>query len=447
MIDVKEIKESIMGNSIDILWLAVPVMLEQMTQILLGTVDSFFAGKISDSAIAGIGITNMFMNLFVAVLSTASIGVIVLVSRSLGEKNSMKASLVVKQAIILGIILSIVIGIVNGLFGKIFFQLAGAENDIIDVALPYFYTVSIPVVFMCLTLILANGLKAAGNTKLPMIISVIANIVNALLDWVFIKLGMGVLGLGLATTISRALNMLLLLVIYVFGYTVLKIHITHWHVNLSVMKGICKIGIPACLTNLSSRIVMLFQGSVILYLGSSVYVANNIAQTIDDYACIPSAGFEAATASMVGKSVGEKNNKKVIKIVYISLILSCLFMTTIGGVLALFSGTLAGLFTQTNTIQSLVVSVLQMMFFFQWTSACSHVLTSGLQGTGDTKYPFYITLLGNIIMRLALGYLLAFHARLGLVGIWLGIVCDFVFRSIFMWIRLGKEKWQNIKIG
>ena len=79
-----------------------------------------------------------------------------------------------------------------------------------------------------------------------------------------------------------------------------------------------------------------------------------------------------------------------------------------GGEPALFALPLTGLFTQTRQIRQMVAQVLTFMVLFNWTSALSHILTSAVQGTGDSRYPLWVTLAGNILMRLAAGYLLAY---------------------------------------
>jgi len=210
-----------------------------------------------------------------------------------------------------------------------------------------------------------------------------------------------------------------------------------------MIRKLIQLGAPIGLTQLSSRFAMLIHGGVILALGSGPYVANSIAQTIDEYACIPSAGLEIATATLIGTLVGSKSLDKIKKTAFLSFGLTSGMMTVIGAILAIFAWQLSGLFTQTQSIQAQVVTVLRFMFFFQWTSAFSHIMTSAIQGTGDTKSPLYITLVGNIIMRIGAGYVLAVVFGMGLVGIWIGIVLDFILRGCFLTYRFNKENWKN----
>lgn len=426
-----------------LLFTAVPVMIEQLSQILLGTADVYFAGRLGDNAIAAISLTNLFMNLFATLFTAVALGSAILVSNYLGAQKTDEACLVMKQSVILGIILGLFVGLINYAFAVPLMRLPGPNSVIVETALPYFRIVGTPIIIMCITLIFSNGLRASGMARYAMMASLIANVLNIIMNAAFVKIGMGIAGIGLATTISRFVNMMILLYAYINGKNILRIHISHWHIDKLMIRKLIQLGAPIGLTQLSARFAILIHGSVILALGSGAYVANSITQTIDDYACIPSAGLEIATATLIGTLVGSKSFDKIRKTAFLSFGLTAVMMTAIGGILAIFAWQLSGLFTHTQSIQAQVAAVLRFMFFFQWTSAFSHIMTSATQGTGDTKTPLYITLAGNIIFRIGAGYVLAVVLGMGLVGIWLGIVLDFLLRGCFLTYRFnaGKMKY------
>ena len=137
--------------------LAIPVMLEQLGQILLGTVDTFFAGRIGDNAIAAVNVTNMFMNLFATVFTSLGIGIMVMISHALGEKDETLANRVLRQAVLAGIGIGMGFGLLNFVCRGPFLRLAGAEGEILTLSRTYYLVVCVPCVFMCLTLILATA--------------------------------------------------------------------------------------------------------------------------------------------------------------------------------------------------------------------------------------------------------------------------------------------------
>lgn len=419
--------------------LAFPVMLEQLGQIFLGTVDTFFAGTIGDNAIAAINVTNMFMNLFCTVFSAFGIGVMVLIARALGQRDEALANRLVRQSVLLITAVGLGLGLVNLLLCRPLLRLAGAKGEILEMGVTYYIVVCAPCFLVGLTQALAYGLKAAQNTKASMIASLAANVANVGLDALFLRLGLGVLGLGLATTLSRLLNVLLLLRQYRRGTTALTIDGTGWRREPALMKELLSYSAPVMLTHFSARLAIAIHGSLILHLGDVFYVANSIATQIDDFACIPSAGFEAATATMVSNSVGAERKEDVLRYTGTAFVATTVSMTAIGLVLALLARPLAGIFTDTRQVQELVAQVLSFMVLFDWTSALSHILTSSVQGTGNSKYPLYVTLLGNVLMRLGAGYVLAYFLRWNLIGVWTGIVLDFLLRGVLLGRKLLRQ--------
>ena len=107
-------------------------------------------------------------------------------------------------------------------------------------------------------------------------------------------------------------------------------------------------------------------------------------------------------------------------------------MTLFSIVLSVFSLPLAGLFTDTDLVKTLVSQVMLFMVFFEWSSGLSHVMTSAVQGAGDTKYPLYVTFASDVLMRLVAGYFFAYIVGWKLVGIWAGAVLCFMFRSLLL---------------
>ena len=115
--------------------LAIPVMLEQLSQIFLGTVDTYFAGRISDDAIAAINASNMYMNLFSGAFASLSVGILVLMSQSLGRGDTQRANRVVRQAILMGLGVGAAFGVILLALGRQMLAISGCEGD-----LPVSYT-------------------------------------------------------------------------------------------------------------------------------------------------------------------------------------------------------------------------------------------------------------------------------------------------------------------
>lgn len=433
-------------NIITITTLAIPVIIENILQTLLGTVDTYFAGQINDNAIAAIGVTNLIINVFIVFFTAISIGTSAVVARNFGKGEMDKVKEATIQSIFLGIIISLVVGVINILFYEQILNICGATKEILNFTIPYYLVVAVPIIFLCLSLILSSCLRSTKDTKTPMIATAFANVLNIILNILFIKMNMGIIGLALATTISRCMNVVILLI---------KLRMCNIHIKINkevikdgkdTLRAIIKIGAPAGMEKLIMRLGQLVYNSMIISIGVSAYVAHNIAGNIESYTYIPALGFGVATATLVGISLGEGDSEKSKEIVYLADIITTICMVAIGILLFIFAPQIVKIFTNTVEVQIMVVNVLRLIALFQCFIAITQIFTSALQGAGDTKFPMYATLIGIWGVRVCIGYFLGVIMNFGLFGVWIAYAIDITVRAFLLIIRFNHGKWKSIAI-
>lgn len=435
-----------------IFMLAIPVIIENILQVLLGTTDTLFAGKLDGNAIAGIGVTNLVMNIYIAFFTAVGVGTTAIIARKIGDQKLEEAENALKQSVILGGLIGGGVGIISLCFANPLLRLLGAAPEVMAYAKPYFMVVAVPCIVLCLMQILSSALRGAGDTKTPMIAATVANIINIPLNYILIFglfrfEGFGIIGAGLATTLSRILALGILMIKLQAGQSKLRLDFSaSWKIDKKMMGTIGRIGIPAGMEKLIMRLGQLVYGSMIITLGTSSYIAHNVAGTIESYSYLPAMGFGVAATTLVGQQLGAGKIKEAKKYAYMSNLLSTLLMVVIGVIFFIGAPFLASLFTQDVEVQVLVVKVLRIIALFQPLLSLSMIMASALQGVGDTKFPMYATLVGIWGIRVAGGYLLAVVLGFGLVGIWLAYALDVSVRGILMFIRFRKEKWIDIKI-
>lgn len=302
-----------------ILLLAVPIIIENIFQTLLGTIDTYFAGSLSDNAIAAIGVTSLMMNIYIAFYTAVSVGASTVISRYIWRKDNKKACEAITQSITAGLFCGIIVGLISLILYKQILNIAGARGDILSFAIPYYLIVAVPSVVLCLSQVLSSCLRSLKDTKTPMYITGFSNILNIVLNFVFMRHGLGIIGLGLATSISRCMVVVLLLM----KINKMKKNMGFYFkenrvmVNTKILKSIVQIGLPAGVEKLIMRIGQLIYNGMIIGLGTISYVAHNIGGTIEGYSYIPAFGFGVATATLVGISLGENDIDKAKKITYI----------------------------------------------------------------------------------------------------------------------------------
>ncbi|SHJ06544.1 putative efflux protein, MATE family [Clostridium cavendishii DSM 21758] len=433
-------------NISTICMLAIPVIIENILQTLLGTVDTYFAGKINDSVIAGIGVTNLIVNVFITFFTAISIGTSAVIARNFGKKDIEKVNSAIKQSFVLGGIIGLIVGVINLIFYKQILMVSGASEKVLLYATPYYMIVVVPSVFLCLSLILSSCLRATKDTKTPMIATGIANVLNIILNFIFMSAGLGVIGIALATTTSRVLNVIILIVKLNRNKNGVNLQLKNWRVEKETIKSIIKIGIPAGIEKLIMRLGQLVYNSMIISIGISAYVAHNVAGNIESYSYIPAMGFGVATATLVGITLGENNIEKSKEMVFLADVITTILMVSIGIIFFIFAPQLASIFTETKEVQEMVVKVLRLIALFQPFAAITQIFTSALQGAGDTKFPMYATLIGIWGVRVGIGYLLGVILGFGLLGVWMAYALDITIRGILLLKRFLNGKWEKIVI-
>lgn len=161
----------------------------------------------------------------------------------------------------------------------------------------------------------------------------------------------------------------------------------------------------------------------------------------------PSAiGFAVAASTLVGQNLGADKPEEAKEIGLLSNLIATVFMIIVGIIYYIFAPQLAGIFTEDTEVILQVTKVLRIITFFQPFLCITFVITSALQGTGDTKFPMYSTFIGIWGIRVIGTYILGIELELGLVGVWLSYAFDIFIRSILLMVRFLKGRWMKIKI-
>lgn len=370
-----------------------------------------------------------------------SVGVSVILGRNIGKNDIKHGFEVARQGIILSIIIGVVLGLLSLFFGPCFLLFTGCSEEIFTYALPYFMAVSVPSVFLSLSLTLSACLRGIKDTKTPMFLTTICNFLNILLNIVFLKLELGMFGIGLATTLSR-----LFLVVSLFAVLLIKneefyLQFRKIRVNLPVLQEISIISLPACGEKLAMRTGQLAYTTILLGLGTEAYVAHTLTATLENYIYIPIFSFATTTSILVSISLGEGNPVKANQYVSILRRINTLVLAGFSLVFVLFGKRLVGIFTNSQEVVSDTYPLLVILACAVPFMGILNLYTSALQGSGDSKTPMYSTLVGIWGIRLGLGFLFLQVFQWGILGFWMVILIDCAIRSLILYtVYLRKFK-------
>lgn len=451
------------------LTLAMPVIAEMLLQTLMSIADTAMVGRLGAYAITSVGLTDTPMMIFMAFFSAIGAGGTALVARYVGAKNYKDGQRTAHQAMFLSIIFSIVFTTVGLLLVDKILIWMGAEKDVLPYAAKYFKIVILGIPFMAITMIMSGVLRGIGDTKTPMFVNGLSNILNIVGNFfmifesrnivfnipiinntvdIFIPgAGMGVAGAAIATTFGRFVAaMLIIYVLYSKKRNYRLSFKKSIKCDAEIIKKVLKIGMPAAAEQLTMRFAQLFFTRMVAKLGTVVFAAHKVAITAESISFMPGWGFSLAATTLVGQYLGADRPDISKRAGNISCIMACIIMSAFAVSFFIFPQYFIRIFTNDLEIISNGMVCLKLIAIAQPLLAMTMVYAGALRGAGDTKTVLGITTVGMWTIRVGLAYYMINVLGLGLSGAWTCMVIDFGIRGILLLITFNKGKWKEIKI-
>ena len=421
--------------------LALPATVENILETSVGFIDSLMISQIGLFAVAGVGIANAVLNVYIAVFIALGIGTSSLISRYIGADNSEKAKLIAKQSLLLAIVSGLCLGLVSLLIGPQLLKLMGATEQTFNYSLQFFCIVGGGSVTIATMIILGSILRALGDTKSPMKIGLITNILNIILDYILIfGLGplpaLGVAGTAIGTLVARLLGTILL-------YRKVQSTILSFSFRSIFQRSnyqeLLNLSFPAALERFVMRLGQVLYFGLIVAIGAKTYSAHSIAGSIESFVYMPAYGLATAAATLAGNSIGKKDYVETKRVAFYAVKYGVIVLSILG--IGLFFGTpyIAPWFTTDAEAIKQIVIALRIDSFNQPGLAISLILAGVLQGMGDTKTPLYSTAFGMWVTRILGVILLGNILDLGIAGVWLAIGMDLYIRSLFLIYRFRRN--------
>lgn len=432
-----------------ILTIALPAIADLFVQTLLGFFDMVMVGRLGPVAISSVGVGNAPVQAVIPVFFAISIGTTAIVSRAFGSNNTKEGRNSMAQSVILSIPISILITALLLIFEGSILKLVGRANDMnMEMTAQYYQAVVLGLPFLCFNVVFFAAYRSINKASLPMISNIISVISNVILNYLFIfTLGMGVLGAGIATTISRGI--ITVFFIYLTFFTDnfwVSLPIKSLKIDKEMIKRILKVGIPAAIEQGIFRIGMLVFEMMVISLGTIAYTSHKIALTAESFSFNMGFGFAVAGTALVGQQLGKNSPKNAERDAKATTTLALLAMSTFGLFFFILPGTIIAMFTNDPQIRELATGALRLVSICQPFLAVSMVMSGCLRGAGDTKAVLLITAIGMYLIRIPLTYLFLYKMETGLLGAWVVMSIDLGFRSIAAYRVFKKGRWRYLHV-
>ncbi len=428
--------------------LIIPLIIEQVLSLMVGTADSMMVSGAGEAALSAVSLIDQINAIIINLFIAFSTGGAVVASQYIGGKKNEEANRSASQLLLLLTVSSLILTALILVFKRQLISLVfGAiEADVMEHALTYLTITAISFPFLALlsggSALFRSMSRSATVTKNSLIINVINVVGNAILIYGF---DMGVAGAAYATLFSRIVGCISLLYLLSRSNGVIHLDIADkkkWKPDMHLLGRIMKIGVPSGLENSFFQIGRTLVMGVVTLFGTSQIAANAVSNTITGIVWMPPSAINLAIVTVVGQCVGARDREQVT--FYMNKLLKMsgfLFLGTASFMMLLLPLILM-IYNLTPDTQRTVYILLS--FYSVLGVLCyspSFSIPNVLRAAGDVTYSMTVSILSMIIFRVGGSYLLGLYFGLGVVGVWISMTIDWIVRSCFFLPRLLRGRW------
>lgn len=421
--------------------LAYPVMLSQLSHVMVGVTDSIMVGHVGATSLAASSLANVIFNLLMLFGIGVSYAITPLVATAEGENNHKGISDTLRHGLMISIVNSLVL-IAIILLGKSVLYYIDQPVEVVDLAIPYLSILAyslFPVLIFQTFRQFAEGLS---NTRIAMIIMLFSVILNVLLNYIFIYghagfPAMGLLGAGYGTLISRIV-MMAAIVGYIYFARQFRLYRSGFSFGAYSKKLFDKllyIGIPAGMQFIFEVAAFDFSAIMMGWLGTKTLAAHQIAINLATLSYMTTSGLASAATIRVSNELGKRNIKGMREVAYTLLMMAMVFMTLWAILFIIYRNFLPTIYVDDIEVIQIAAPLIVIAGFFQLSDGAQVVCAGALRGLQDVKVPSLFIFVAYWIIGLPLGYWLGFKAGYGGQGIWFGLLIGLTLTALAMFFR------------
>lgn len=428
--------------------LIIPLVIEQLLAVLVGMADSIMIASVGEAAVSGVSLVDQVMVLLINIFAALATGGAVVAGQYLGHRKKDAACESATQLVWFITICAVVITalvyagknlILHGVFGQI-------EPDVMRHADVYLMIVTMAIPFMALYNAGAAVFRAMGNSKVSMQISIIMNVINvagnAILIYGFHR---GTEGVAIPTLVSRAVAAVLIIVLLCDEKQTLHIKRTwRYRVDWSHVRKILSVGVPNGLENSMFQLGKILVLSLVSTFGTYAIAANAVGNSIALFQILPGMAINLAVTTVIARCVGAGDYEQV---KYYNKKL--LIITHIGTAVMAFSVfAVLPLILKAYHLSDVTAEATRQIIYFHGISAVliwplSFTLPSTFRASGDARACMIISMASMWLFRIIFSYVLGEYFGMGVFGVWVAMVIDWVFRALCFVIRYYRGGWKK----
>lgn len=428
--------------------LIIPLIIEQMLAVLVGMADSIMVASVGEAAVSGVSLVDNIMVLLINVFAALGTGGAVVAGQYLGQQRKEKACQAAEQLVwfitICAVVITLVIyackyWILHGVFGQI-------EADVMGHADTYLMIVTASIPFIALYNGGAAIFRTMGNSEISMRVSIVMNIINvagnAILIYGFHR---GTEGVAIPTLVSRMTAAILIMVLLADRRRAIYVRPSRrYRPDWAMIRKILGIGVPNGLENSMFQLGKIIVLSLVSTFGTYAIAANAVSNVIASFLVLPGMAIALAVTTVIARCVGAGDygqvkyyTKKLLCITY-----ACMVVTNVIIVLVLPLILKAyDLSSRTAEVTTDIVIFYAVCCVLIWPLAFT--IPATFRASGDAKMCMVISVVSMWIFRIIFSYILGKYMGMGVFGVWVAMIIDWVVRSICFIARYFSGKWKH----
>ncbi len=436
---------NIFKHLINLSW---PIMLAFMMQVGYNIVDIFWVGRLGATAIAAVALAGNVFFIILAVGQIIGSGTVALVAHSFGAQLGNRANSIIRQSLQLACLIALCVSIVGFVFSREIMSLLGGTGQVLVLSTEYLRIVFVGFFFQLLSFSINYAFRGAGDMKTPMMIMLVATLVNVILDPLLI-LGIGffprleVQGAALATVIAKCISFLFGLFILMRGKSGIRLkHFDTLRLESAVIKTILSVGIPIGVSYLLMGFTVMAAFNIVASFSEYAIASLGIGMRILQLASFFSVSIGISTTTLVGQSLGARDDKKAVQIGIVAMIVSVILMLFFTTLFATNARFLISLFNDNSQVIHYGVDFLQTASFYLIFGAITVSMTGVLRAAGYTLPPMFA---GGIkwLTVWVVARIFAIDLGLGLTSVWWTLLLAYGVEAAIVSVWYIRGTWRT----
>jgi MATE family multidrug resistance protein len=432
--------------------LAFPVIIGQLGIIMMGVVDSIMVGRLGPVPLAAASLGNSLTFIILIIGIGSSIVISPLIAILVGSKRYSECGIYFRQSLLVNLVLSVIMLAII-LIGVNFINRLNQPPEVVELTIIYMTIVGFSAVPLMIFQTYKQFIEGLSVMKPAMIISLLANVINAFVNWVLIfgEMGfpkLGLAGAALATFASRVFMALAIMIYVMLNKKYKQFDVTfHFRgLNFPIIKRIIRLGLPSGFQYFFEVGAFSFAVIMIGWIGAYQLAAHQIAINLASISFMGVLGISQAASIRVGNAMGERNVQNIRKAGFTAILLGASIMSFAGIIFVTFNQFLPTLYISDKEVISIASRLIIIAAIFQLSDGIQAVGIGVLRGLMDIKGPTIITFIAYWVISLPVGYLLGFTFKFGVDGVWIGLLIGLTVSAILLTFRFNYKSKKLITI-